>query len=66
MLQFGSMPPELVRKNTELFAKEVMPRVRPVFDEFEDNWWINPLPEQQRTVPQPLADPAGAPAGGGA
>lgn len=65
LLQFGSMPPELVRKNTELFAKEVMPRVRPLFEEYEDNWWINPLPESERVAPQAIADPAGAPAGGG-
>ena len=26
--QIGSMPPELVRKNTELFAREVMPHMR--------------------------------------
>jgi alkanesulfonate monooxygenase SsuD/methylene tetrahydromethanopterin reductase-like flavin-dependent oxidoreductase (luciferase family) len=51
LLQFGSMPPELVRKNTELFSQEVMPHMRPIFNEFEDRWWINPLPEQQRAQP---------------
>ncbi|MCH7699684.1 MAG: LLM class flavin-dependent oxidoreductase [Chloroflexi bacterium] len=65
LLQFGSMPPDLVRKNTELFAKEVMPRVRPLFEEYEDRWWINPLPDSQRMTPQAMAEPAGAPAGGG-
>ena len=66
LLQFGSMPPELVRKNTELFAKEVMPRVRPVFDEYQDDWWINPLPEADRVAPAALPQPADGPAGGGA
>jgi len=66
LLQFGSMPPELVRKNTELFAKEVMPRVRPVFDEYQDDWWINPLPEASRMAPGAISLPASAPAGGGA
>ena len=66
LLQFGSMPPELVRKNTELFAKEVMPRVRPVFDEYQDDWWINPLPEADRMAPGALPQPADGPAGGGA
>jgi len=65
LLQFGSMPPDLVRKNTELFAKEVMPRVRPVFDEYEDRWWIKPLPSEQRMRPQGSLEPAGTPAGGG-
>ena len=66
LLQFGSMPPELVRKNTELFAKEVMPRVRPVFDEYQDDWWIKPLPEADRMIPSAISQPASAPAGGGA
>ena len=63
LLQFGSMPPELVRKNTELFAREVLPHLRPTFDEYEDRWWIKPLSEQQRTAPQPV-EAAGVPAGG--
>jgi hypothetical protein len=66
LLQFGSMPPELVRKNTELFAKEVMPRVRPLFDEYEDNWWINPLPDSEQMQPQAIAGPVSDPSGGGA
>jgi alkanesulfonate monooxygenase SsuD/methylene tetrahydromethanopterin reductase-like flavin-dependent oxidoreductase (luciferase family) len=28
MIQFGTLPDHLVRKSTELFAKEVMPKVR--------------------------------------
>ncbi|MEX2158409.1 MAG: LLM class flavin-dependent oxidoreductase [Dehalococcoidia bacterium] len=63
LLQFGSMPPELVRKNTELFSREVMPHVRHLFNEYEDNWWINPLPESQRAQPgASLLE--GVPAGG--
>jgi alkanesulfonate monooxygenase SsuD/methylene tetrahydromethanopterin reductase-like flavin-dependent oxidoreductase (luciferase family) len=63
LLQFGSMPPELVRKNTELFSREVMPHVRHLFDEYEDKWWINPLPEGQRVQPgASLLE--GVPAGG--
>ena len=52
LLQFGSMPPELVRKNTELFAREVMPHLRPLWSDYEDRWWINPLPEQKRLAPR--------------
>jgi len=64
LLQFGSMPPELVRKNTELFAREVMPHVRHLWSEYEDRWWINPLPQEQRMTPQPEVA-VGVPAGGG-
>jgi alkanesulfonate monooxygenase SsuD/methylene tetrahydromethanopterin reductase-like flavin-dependent oxidoreductase (luciferase family) len=64
LLQFGSMPPELVRKNTELFAREVIPKVRGLWSEYEDHWWIKPLPQQERVAPQPEV-PAGVPAGGG-
>jgi alkanesulfonate monooxygenase SsuD/methylene tetrahydromethanopterin reductase-like flavin-dependent oxidoreductase (luciferase family) len=32
LLQFGSLPAELTRKNMELFASEVMPRLRPLGD----------------------------------
>jgi hypothetical protein len=28
MLQFGTLPDELVRKSTRLFAEEVMPKLR--------------------------------------
>ena len=64
LLQFGSMPPELVRKNTELFAKEVLPHVRHLWSEYEDHWWITPLPDSERVRPQPEVA-AGVPAGGG-
>ena len=59
LLQFGSMPPELVRKNTELFAREVLPHVRKLWSEYEDHWWINPLPQEERTAPAPAGVPAG-------
>jgi alkanesulfonate monooxygenase SsuD/methylene tetrahydromethanopterin reductase-like flavin-dependent oxidoreductase (luciferase family) len=65
LLQFGSMPPELVRKNTELFAREVMPHVRQLWSEYEDRWWINPLPKEQRMAPQAWRELGGVPAGGG-
>jgi alkanesulfonate monooxygenase SsuD/methylene tetrahydromethanopterin reductase-like flavin-dependent oxidoreductase (luciferase family) len=43
LCQFGSMPPELVRKNTELFANDIMPHVRPLFNDWEDHWWPHPM-----------------------
>jgi hypothetical protein len=36
--QIGSMPPELVRKSTNLFATEVMPYMRDLWTDFEDRW----------------------------
>ena len=39
LLQIGSMPPELTRKNTELFATEVMPHLKGLFDDYDDPWW---------------------------
>ena len=30
MIQFGTLPPELVSKSLQLFAEEVMPKVRPL------------------------------------
>ena len=64
LLQFGSMPPELVRKNTELFAKEVLPHVRHLWSDYEDHWWIKPLAASERVSPQPQLA-TGVPAGGG-
>jgi alkanesulfonate monooxygenase SsuD/methylene tetrahydromethanopterin reductase-like flavin-dependent oxidoreductase (luciferase family) len=54
LLQIGSMPPELVRKNTYLFATEVMPHLRGLFSQWEDRWSPHPLPASQRATPAPL------------
>jgi alkanesulfonate monooxygenase SsuD/methylene tetrahydromethanopterin reductase-like flavin-dependent oxidoreductase (luciferase family) len=47
LLQVGSMPTALARKNMELFAREVMPHLRGLWDEYEDRWWPHPLPGAQ-------------------
>jgi hypothetical protein len=52
--QIGSMPPELVRMNTELFAREVMPHMRGMWPGFVDKWSPNPLPESERAMPAPI------------
>ena len=41
ILQIQSMEPELTAKNTRLFAEEVLPRIRGIWDEqgYEDRWW---------------------------
>jgi len=47
MLQNGSMPRDLTMKNISLFAEEVLPRLRPIWDDegWENRWW----PERLRT-----------------
>lgn len=48
--QVGSMPKELVLKNTELFAKEVMPSIKKIWaNEWRDRWC--PKPIEDRAVP---------------
>jgi hypothetical protein len=40
LLHIGSMPHELTMKNVELFAKEVAPHFRDVWEgEWENKWW---------------------------
>lgn len=41
MLQNGSMPRDLTEKNISLFAEEVLPRLRPIWDDegFQNRWW---------------------------
>src|SRR2546427_10789537 len=39
LLHFGDKPRETVLYNTNRFAQEVMPRLRPMWNEWEDQWW---------------------------
>ena len=50
LLQFGNLPSETARYNTRLFAEKVIPRLRPLFSEWENRWWPTPL-EQGRRAP---------------
>jgi alkanesulfonate monooxygenase SsuD/methylene tetrahydromethanopterin reductase-like flavin-dependent oxidoreductase (luciferase family) len=55
LLQFGNMDRQLTGYNTELFAKRVMPQLRDLFeDEWENRWWPQPLPREERAVPRRL------------
>ncbi len=47
MLQNGSMPRDLTMKNISLFAEEVLPRLKPIWDDegWTNNWW----PQAQST-----------------
>ena len=42
LLQVGSMPPELARKNMEIFSSEVMPHLQALWEGYEDRWWPKP------------------------
>jgi len=53
LLQFGNMGKDLVRYNTELFAKEVKPQIEGLFDdEWENRWWPRPLAAAERAEPR--------------
>jgi alkanesulfonate monooxygenase SsuD/methylene tetrahydromethanopterin reductase-like flavin-dependent oxidoreductase (luciferase family) len=55
LLHFGNLPDETVRYNTERFAREVAPRLRHRFSEWEDRWWPKAQPAAS---PAPAAIPA--------
>ena len=49
LLHFGSMPTELCKANIDLFAREVLPHLAPLWeDEYEDYWWPQRLRAKRR------------------
>ena len=55
LMQFGNMRKEVVRYNTELFARAVKPQIEGQFDDrWEDHWWPKPMarpePDSRRSV----------------
>jgi alkanesulfonate monooxygenase SsuD/methylene tetrahydromethanopterin reductase-like flavin-dependent oxidoreductase (luciferase family) len=59
----GDMPVEKTRYNTEMFAREVMPRLRPIWSEYEDQWSPKPLADDLIAEPRPIR--SGAAVAGG-
>src|SRR5215472_11985837 len=55
LLHFGNMPKETVFYNTRRFAEEVMPRLRPMWSEWQDDWWVR---EPQATLSAASANSA--------
>ena len=48
LLHIGNMPMDKCMRSSRLFAEEVMPRLRGIWPEPEDQrFWIKPLPERQ-------------------
>jgi alkanesulfonate monooxygenase SsuD/methylene tetrahydromethanopterin reductase-like flavin-dependent oxidoreductase (luciferase family) len=50
-LHLGSAPVDLVNRSTYLFASEVMPHIRPIWNEYEDLWSPKALPASRRVGP---------------
>jgi alkanesulfonate monooxygenase SsuD/methylene tetrahydromethanopterin reductase-like flavin-dependent oxidoreductase (luciferase family) len=48
LLHFGNLSREQTMKNTELYAKEVMPYLKNLWSEWEDHWTPRPLDSQHR------------------
>jgi len=55
LLQFGNMNKDLAKYNTKLFAEKVMPRLQPLFSDWEDHWWPKPMTNKERAEPTPFA-----------
>ena len=50
LLQFGNMGKALTKYNTRLYAEQVMPKLRPLFDQWKDRWWPQPMQENERAA----------------
>src|SRR3978361_434471 len=48
LLQFGNMGKDLAKYNTKLFAEQVMPKLQPLFAEWADPWWPQPMASAER------------------
>jgi hypothetical protein len=44
------MSKELTKYNSRLFADQVMPKLRPLFAEWEHRWWPQPMAAAQRAA----------------
>ena len=55
LLHFGSMPTDVCKANIDLFAREVLPHLAPLWDDkYEDRWW----PERLRAKRPAAVAPA--------
>jgi len=48
LMQFGNLSSETTKYNTRLFAEKVMPRLKPLFADWQNRWWPQPLERRQR------------------
>ena len=59
LMQIQSMPTELTKQSTQLFADKVLPKIRQIWDGqgYTDHWW--PYGATRGTQPEPAAATAG-------
>ena len=50
MMQFGNLSTDVAKYNTRLFAEKVMPKLKPLFAEWENRWWPKPMDRCQRAT----------------
>ena len=50
LLQYGNMSKDLAKYNTKLFAEQCMPKLQPLFSQWEDKWWPKPMERASRAA----------------
>ena len=59
LCHFGNMPKETTLYNTTRFAKEMIPRMRDRFGEWEDKWWPRDREARRRRARAARRSPEG-------
>ncbi len=60
LLQFGNMNKDLAKFNTKLFAEKCLPKLKPLFSEWEDKWWPQPMAADKRAEVPAFVPPIAA------
>lgn len=55
LMHIGDMPKETAMYNIDLFTSKVMPQLSDQWSEYEHRWWANPIDQEDRAKPAPLA-----------
>ena len=59
LMQFGNMSRDLAMYNTRLYAEQVLPQIRDIWDdEWENRWWPKPMADRAVPLPRGLATAA--------
>jgi alkanesulfonate monooxygenase SsuD/methylene tetrahydromethanopterin reductase-like flavin-dependent oxidoreductase (luciferase family) len=61
LMQFGNLSSEITKYNTRLFAQKVMPKLQPLFGDWDNRWWPRPMDARQPLRPGPTLRPAAQP-----
>ena len=54
LLHCGNMPDDKARASTKLMAEQVIPRIRHIWEDYEDHWSPQPIPAGRQATPQPV------------